>query len=224
MNRGLEPRLRPQGWISKPSRHTAATISRGGRVTFPNAGPGDAPIVARVSMEERARSAPPGPIRDASNSHARSTSSLRTSSSRGRSAPRSRNLRAELSGANTGQWQLGAEREPEMGNTIVERFFAELGSCNDDAALELVTHGALFEAQGRPSVPIYARFEGRDGVRRFIATLRELFDTEQFDVRQFHPERRARVRVRLHAASGAEDRRGLPVGVGARSRRRVCPS
>jgi hypothetical protein len=34
-------------------------------------------------------------------------------------------------------------------------------------------------------VPIYGRFDGQDGVRHFIATLRELFDTERFDVRRY---------------------------------------
>jgi ketosteroid isomerase-like protein len=71
-----------------------------------------------------------------------------------------------------------------MTSTIVEDFFAALDSGDDEAALELVTPDAIFEAQGPPSVPIYGRFEGHDGVRRFIATLRELFDTEGFEVRQ----------------------------------------
>jgi uncharacterized protein len=50
--------------------------------------------------------------------------------------------------------------------------------------LELVAPHATFEAQGPASVPIYGRFDGHDGVERFIATLRELFDTERFEVRQ----------------------------------------
>jgi ketosteroid isomerase-like protein len=71
-----------------------------------------------------------------------------------------------------------------MSSNTIDKFFTALGSGNDEAALELVTPDATFEAQGPPGVPIYGRFEGRDGVRRFIATLRELFDTERFDVRQ----------------------------------------
>jgi ketosteroid isomerase-like protein len=71
-----------------------------------------------------------------------------------------------------------------MGNNIIDKFFTALDSGDDEAALELVTPDATFEAQGPPSVPIYGRFEGHDGVRCFIATLRELFDTELFDVRQ----------------------------------------
>jgi ketosteroid isomerase-like protein len=71
-----------------------------------------------------------------------------------------------------------------MTTTIVEDFFTALGSGNEDAALGLVTADATFEAQGPPTIPIYGRFEGHDGVRDFVATLREMFDTERFDVRQ----------------------------------------
>jgi ketosteroid isomerase-like protein len=71
-----------------------------------------------------------------------------------------------------------------MANTIIDGFFAAFGSGGAEAALKLITPDAIFEAQGPPSVPIYGRFEGYDGVRRFIATLRELFDTERFEVRQ----------------------------------------
>jgi ketosteroid isomerase-like protein len=69
-----------------------------------------------------------------------------------------------------------------MHDKVIDRFFAALGSGNEEGALELVTPDATFEAQGPPSVPIYGRFEGHEGVRRFIATLSELFDTERFDV------------------------------------------
>jgi uncharacterized protein len=71
-----------------------------------------------------------------------------------------------------------------MADAIIDGFFAALGSSGAEAALKLVTPDAIFEAQGPPTVPIYGRFEGHDGVRRFIATLRELFDTERFEVRQ----------------------------------------
>jgi uncharacterized protein len=71
-----------------------------------------------------------------------------------------------------------------MADTIIDRFFAALGSSGAEAALKLLAPDAIFEAQGPPTVPIYGRFEGHDGVRRFIATLRELFDTERFEVRQ----------------------------------------
>jgi uncharacterized protein len=69
-------------------------------------------------------------------------------------------------------------------NTIIDTFFTELGAGNEEAALELVTPDATFEAQGPSTVPIYGRVEGCDGVRRFIATLRDMFDTERFDVRR----------------------------------------
>jgi uncharacterized protein len=71
-----------------------------------------------------------------------------------------------------------------MTTTIVEDFFTALASGNEQAALGLVTADATFEAQGPPSVPIYGQFEGHDGVRHFIAILREMFDTERFEVRQ----------------------------------------
>jgi uncharacterized protein len=71
-----------------------------------------------------------------------------------------------------------------MAKTIIDTFFAALASGDEQAALELVAPDATFEAQGPSSVPIYGRFEGRDGVRRFIATLRELFETERFEVRE----------------------------------------
>ena len=71
-----------------------------------------------------------------------------------------------------------------MANTIIDEFFAALSSGGAEAALKLVAPDATFEAQGPPSVPIYGRFEGHDGIRRFIATLGELFDTERFEIRQ----------------------------------------
>jgi ketosteroid isomerase-like protein len=71
-----------------------------------------------------------------------------------------------------------------MANTIVDEFFAALSSGGAEAVLKLVTPDATFEAQGPPEVPIYGRFGGHDGVRRFIAILRKLFDTERFEVRQ----------------------------------------
>jgi ketosteroid isomerase-like protein len=41
-----------------------------------------------------------------------------------------------------------------MANTIVDDFFAALSSGDEEAALELVTPDATFEAQGPASVPI----------------------------------------------------------------------
>src|SRR5262245_55239031 len=71
-----------------------------------------------------------------------------------------------------------------MADTIIDRFFAALGSNGAEATLKLVAPDATFEAQGPSTVPIYRRFEGHDGVRCFIVALRELFDTERFEIRQ----------------------------------------
>jgi ketosteroid isomerase-like protein len=55
-----------------------------------------------------------------------------------------------------------------MTTTIVERFFAALGSGSDAATLELVTPDATFEAQGPQTVPILPekRRGSRSGVGR----------------------------------------------------------
>ena len=68
--------------------------------------------------------------------------------------------------------------------TIIERFFAVLLDRGIDAALDLVTEDASFEAQGPSSVPIYRRFKGHEGVREFIGILQNMFDTEKFEIRQ----------------------------------------
>ncbi|MGP8232968.1 MAG: nuclear transport factor 2 family protein [Methylovirgula sp.] len=68
-------------------------------------------------------------------------------------------------------------------NPIV-RFFAARKAGDIDAALAVVDNGAVFEAQGPATVPIYGRFVGHEGVKRFIAILEELFDTEVFEVRK----------------------------------------
>jgi uncharacterized protein len=68
--------------------------------------------------------------------------------------------------------------------TAIERFFAALKGGDISAALAVVDQHAVFEAQGPASVPIYGRFVGHQGVKRFSATLGELFDTEAFEVRK----------------------------------------
>ncbi|MEM8674027.1 MAG: nuclear transport factor 2 family protein [Cyanobacteria bacterium P01_G01_bin.67] len=68
--------------------------------------------------------------------------------------------------------------------TIIERFFTILFTQGIDTALDLLTVDTIFEAQGPPSVPIYGRFQGHDGVRKFIGILQDLFDTEKFETRQ----------------------------------------
>ena len=68
--------------------------------------------------------------------------------------------------------------------TIIERFFTVLFAQGIDAALDLVTVDTVFEAQGPSSIPIYGLFEGYEGVRKFVAILQSLFDTEKFEIRQ----------------------------------------
>ena len=68
--------------------------------------------------------------------------------------------------------------------TTIERFFNVLFTQGIDAALKLVTVDTVFEAQGPSSIPIYGRFEGHEGVRKFVAILQDLFDTEKFEIRK----------------------------------------
>ena len=75
------------------------------------------------------------------------------------------------------------EQEEDRIQTTIERFFGVLLSKGIDAALDLVTEDAVFEAQGPNSVPIYGHFEGHEGVRKFVAVLQDLFDTEKFEIR-----------------------------------------
>ena len=70
-----------------------------------------------------------------------------------------------------------------MPRTVIDRFFALLSAEGVESALALVTPDAVFEAQGPEEVHIYGRFEGHEGVRRFVATLGEMFDTERFEIR-----------------------------------------
>ena len=71
-----------------------------------------------------------------------------------------------------------------MTDTIIDRFFQALASQNLNAALELVTTDAIFEAQGPASVPIYGRYNGHDGVCQFLSILGDLFETEKFEIRE----------------------------------------
>jgi ketosteroid isomerase-like protein len=78
---------------------------------------------------------------------------------------------------------ISTEPEPTT-KTTIERFFDVLFTQGIDAALELVTVDTVFEAQGPSSIPIYGRFEGHEGVRKFVAILQDLFDTEKFEIRK----------------------------------------
>ena len=75
------------------------------------------------------------------------------------------------------------ERRINMADTIIDRFFTVLFDRGIDAALGLVTTDTVFEAQGPSSVPIYGRYEGHEGVRKFVNILQDLFDTEKFEIR-----------------------------------------
>ncbi len=63
----------------------------------------------------------------------------------------------------------------------VKQFFVCIANKDITGALELVHENAVFEAQGPETVPIYGRFEGRDGVQRFLSILSEIFETEAFE-------------------------------------------
>ena len=67
----------------------------------------------------------------------------------------------------------------------VEQFFLAISEDNLAKALETVNSDVVFEAQGPNSVPIYGRFEGKEGVKTFVNTLADLFDTEAFEIRQW---------------------------------------
>lgn len=67
----------------------------------------------------------------------------------------------------------------------VQQFFFCVANRDISGVLETVTDNAVFEAQGPETVPIYGRFEGKQGVEKFVNTLFELFDTEAFEIYQW---------------------------------------
>ena len=67
----------------------------------------------------------------------------------------------------------------------VEQFFLAVAERDMAKALETVNDNVVFEAQGPKSVPIYGRFEGKEGVKVFVNTLANLFDTEAFEIRKW---------------------------------------
>ena len=71
-----------------------------------------------------------------------------------------------------------------MADTIIDRFFTVLFAQGIDAALGLVTADTVFEAQGPSSIPVYGRYKGHEGVRKFVNILQDLFDTEKFEIRK----------------------------------------
>jgi uncharacterized protein len=72
-----------------------------------------------------------------------------------------------------------------MAENPVQQFFDCLSNQDLSGALEQVHDDTVFEAQGPSSVPIYGRFEGKDGVNRFLGILAEMFETEAFEIRQW---------------------------------------
>ena len=63
----------------------------------------------------------------------------------------------------------------------VQKFFECIANKDIVGALELVDENAVFDAQGPKSVPVYGRFEGKDGARHFLSILSEIFETEVFE-------------------------------------------
>lgn len=67
----------------------------------------------------------------------------------------------------------------------VQHFFSCIANRDLIGALEFVDENAVFEAQGPEAVPIYGRFKGKEGVKRFVAILAEMFETEAFEIRKW---------------------------------------
>lgn len=71
-----------------------------------------------------------------------------------------------------------------MKNTV-EKFFSCIGEGDIDGALKFVHPDAVFEAQGPSDVPIYGRFDGVVGARQFLNIASDMFETEDFQFRQW---------------------------------------
>lgn len=67
----------------------------------------------------------------------------------------------------------------------VQGFLASVGNRDIAGALTHVHDDVVFEPQGPSDLPIYGRFEGRDGVRHLLSSLSEIFETEAFEVRKW---------------------------------------
>lgn len=67
----------------------------------------------------------------------------------------------------------------------VQKFFSCVAEQDLNGVLATVTDNVVFEAQGPETVPIYGKFEGKQGIEKFVNTLYELFDTEAFEIRQW---------------------------------------
>lgn len=67
----------------------------------------------------------------------------------------------------------------------VRDFFLAVAEHDIDRVLETVNDDVVFDAQGPSSVPIYGRFEGKEGIKKFVNILSDLFDTEAFEIREW---------------------------------------
>ena len=65
-------------------------------------------------------------------------------------------------------------------NNPVQKFFSHVFKGDIQGALQFVHENAVFEAQGPSDVPIYGRYNGHEGVMKFLSILSGLFDTEDF--------------------------------------------
>ncbi|MGP7815617.1 nuclear transport factor 2 family protein [Niallia sp. 01092] len=69
--------------------------------------------------------------------------------------------------------------------TTVKSFFEALWSKDTEKALQLVDENAIFIAMRKESsdqVPLYGTFKGKEGVKKFLATLATSFDTQHFQI------------------------------------------
>lgn len=73
-----------------------------------------------------------------------------------------------------------------MMDNPVQQFFGALANRDMEAMLDAFTEDAVIFIQGPDSVPIYNKFEGKEGVRNFIETLGNLIEqSEAFEVRKW---------------------------------------
>ena len=75
-----------------------------------------------------------------------------------------------------------AARETVAMQNPVENFFTSLAANDIQGILDSVNDDVVFEAQGPTSVPIYGKFVGKEGVKRFVSILVDLFENEKFDI------------------------------------------
>lgn len=67
----------------------------------------------------------------------------------------------------------------------VQKLFSCIAGGDVVGAIEYVHEDAVFEAQGPTDVPIYGRFDGKEGAKRFLTIASEMFETETFEFRKW---------------------------------------